>query len=1211
MKTKKKGIISLIILCFICVSAFMISFSTTTKINKDKEKTTDTKQNTIKQDNLEEVEIADLSPYTYNQKEYGDAKDETLYGGETVKYYMSGSIYSLKCYVTKGSATVVSSSGTSCSIKVGDAQADGTVKIKLAKIANGKESSSKTITLKVLKNVIYKETAENSITLNFKSDWDSNITQFHNWWPSISEPKDCSSYNSLGSTGDSYRKFNLVRKESSKCIGLTTYVTIDAKRWGKSHKLQYRIKILPSIKKATFSNTDKNKGTIGFTGPSDCEVYDKTTCDVKFPEASPETGYTFKGWYSSASCTGSAAYTSAGNHPISSDKTYYACWTASKGYIITFKNSDTSKGTISKTSASCEINSSGLCNVSFPTVTPNSGYKFSGWYTSSDCSGTKATSLTGGSFSVQNDKTYYACWSGDGSEPENGGQNIEPPKTTTTTYNKDFYIKNGGSVVTGSLIFSCGDKVHITTCTENGSTKICNVTKINDVALSSTVTVNYSDLVETFDKAGCTLPIKRYVTASKTAHIYTDSEATQGKKVIACGSEVDFYNNVSESCKYKDNTVCKAKYGNDDIYIERNFLTPNKPTSCPKETTTPEEPTTEEYTSKQTSSACENVKKLTDQTGKNIKVKVCYKNENGKLVDQYDKEELLKCKDGYNKVQMPEVENNCTAAAEGEICYQIYTYNCNKIAKPRVEATGSSIDAKGLGIVNIKGISETEEIYGYFISTTKSVSASSDWKLFTKYDDVNRIGYATESLSANTYFVWVKDKNDILSRPVLVQVYDADLTTTLKDVEIKDESGNKKYKPIPIKVESEVAYGNMNKDAKYVRLSNTLAEESEIADFQPLSTAYELTVDSPTITLYATLTSSDASYVEGYEPRTVNLEYGENTVLIKIKNNKGKERTYTFIITRKDTRENNNLLSSVSLSKGKINFDSYNSDYTVVVPKNTKTVSINGTLASSKSSFVEGYEPRTVNLDNDVTSAVIKTVSESGSVRSYVFTFEKRGENEKNEVKNSVYLSSLSIPGTELSFDKETTSYQVSVEYEVDYLRLYALPESENASVEISNTNGLKVGPNLIQVTVKNNGKQKIYTIYVNRKEDGLNVSGDTNLGSLTIKDYPIEFNKEVLDYTVKIKREKTLMIAATPESNRSEVYMYGNNDLTRFSTVRVKVIAENGETKVYSIDIQKDSYNKVLELTAGIIGGVIIIGAAIIIVVSKKKKKMKEYIEG
>ena len=72
---------------------------------------------------------------------------------------------------------------------------------------------------------------------------------------------------------------------------------------------------------------------------------------------------------------------------------------------------------------------------------------------------------------------------------------------------------------------------------------------------------------------------------------------------------------------------------------------------------------------------------------------------------------------------------------------------------------------------------------------------------------------------------------------------------------------------------------------------------------------------------------------------------------------------------------------------------------------------------------------------------------------------------------------------------------------------------------------------------------------------------------------------------------------------------MYGNNDLTGFSTVRVKVIAENGNTSLYSIDIEKDAFNERLEKILSIGASIIVIVGGIIIVVKNKKRKMKEYL--
>jgi len=107
-----------------------------------------------------------------------------------------------------------------------------------------------------------------------------------------------------------------------------------------------------------------------------------------------------------------------------------------------------------------------------------------------------------------------------------------------------------------------------------------------------------------------------------------------------------------------------------------------------------------------------------------------------------------------------------------------------------------------------------------------------------------------------------------------------------------------------------------------------------------------------------------------------------------------------------------------------------------------------------------------------------------------------------------------------------------------------------------------------------------------------------------------LNFNEDVEDYTLKIKREKTLLLSATPQSDRSEVYMYGNNDLTTFSTIRVKVIAENGETGLYSVDIVKDPFNKDLEITIAIVGSIILLGGGIILIINKRQKKLREYIE-
>ena len=441
----------------------------------------------------------------------------------------------------------------------------------------------------------------------------------------------------------------------------------------------------------------------------------------------------------------------------------------------------------------------------------------------------------------------------------------------------------------------------------------------------------------------------------------------------------------------------------------------------------------------------------------------------------------------------------------------------------------------------------------------------------------------------------------------MAKVYDADLSTTLKTFSASDASGNNlSMKGLD---DNRVAYTGVV-DSKYALLSNKLLEGTEIAGFESLTTAYEINTVSNKVALYATLTSNDAAYVSGYEPRTIDLDYGRNVALIKIVNNKGKERTYTFIINRIDDRDNSNLLSNLTVSKGKINFDSYVSSYDVSIPKNTKKVSVNATLANDKAAFIKGYEPREVEITEDVQSVVLKVRSEAGSIRSYVITFTKNGADDTKD-DNSTYLSSLTVPGTQLGFNKEVFDYTITVPYEVEVVPIYAFAASSTATVKVGNNSGLKVGNNLIEIEVKNGNKTRIYALHVIRKESGLDISNSNKLSMLSVKNYNINFNPDVLDYIVKIKREKSLLITATPESNRADVYMVGNNDLTGFSTIRVKVIAENGLTNIYSIDIQKDPYNKTIEIIAATSGGLIFVGTAIIILMRRRRKKMKEYLEG
>lgn len=378
--------------------------------------------------------------------------------------------------------------------------------------------------------------------------------------------------------------------------------------------------------------------------------------------------------------------------------------------------------------------------------------------------------------------------------------------------------------------------------------------------------------------------------------------------------------------------------------------------------------------------------------------------------------------------------------------------------------------------------------------------------------------------------------------------------------------------------------------------------------FSPNKLKYELKVRSSKISLYATLPKG-SSFVEGYEPKeNQELEYGLNTIFIKVKDSQGRVRTYTVLVTREDDRSGVNLLSDLTVSGTTFTFSPYKTEYTVKVPKGTTAVTINGSLSDPTALFVEGFQPREITLEDDATDALIKVQSASGAVRTYIIHIVKEGTTSNvpsPSTKGSNYLSSLTIAGVNFNFDKEVLDYNVSVTNEIESVNIYAFAEDRAATVNIYGGGSLRVGENTVTVTVTSTtGRSRTYTIKVIRKEDELGISSNTELSTLNVGGYDIKFKPNKLNYELKIDKEKTLVIMATPKSDRSNVYIVGNEDLSTFSTLKISVVAEDGSTSVYSIDISKDAWNTRIEIIIAAIGLAVAVGATVVIQTNRKKKK-------
>ena len=1003
---------------------------------------------------------------------------------------------------------------------------------------------------------------------------------------------DCSSSRNYDSTNLVYNTPVFTKKSTPKvvlaCTEKVTTTTVSTTKAAEV-KSNFLVKAGDGIKKITYKR--------GITGTIDVlsESSDKismacktSTCTVANVYVELEDGYEFAGYSSVYNCSNikfqeiknfsfgpktSYTYFACARKKSASSSTTSSCQIkldVSSGEKYTIYDNGKEVKTTSKNGDTYDCQSS-QCYAKITSF--NDNYK--GLAGDGDCSTGVRTTGTD-VWCVNSGVTVKACYNNNSSSNDSsggntgGGGNSQTDKPVednkTETLNSEYYAKDKEFM--GKSI-KCGDKLYITTCT-TGDNAVCDVTSINGTKVSNTQ-IYKSNITNDETKTGCYQKIERYI--SDATYYFTNQELSENKTEIKCGSIVTFKKSIANACS---GNACEVEYDGKTVYINKSYITSDKPT-CSE------------------ASTCETSSYVKNAKG-DVTVRICEKDDN-----ENTRNNIVTCAEDYEYSYKMTIDNSSETDSSKK--YKEYVYTCNYIKRPGVNASAGVINSKGIGTINIKGITYGDNpVIGYYVSNGEEPTVNSSW---INFDAANNL--ASIEKTVGTYFIWTINNKHRISYPVLAKIYDADLSTTLASFKLQDENGNDISTNIN-SLDSTVGYTDNIKDSKYALLSNDLLADS-IGGFDRLSTSYELSVTSSKIAIYATLTSEDASYVSGFEPRTINLDYGRNVALIKIVNKDGKERCYTFIINRVDDRNSSNLLKNIKLSKGNIDFDSYTTNYDVKISKFTKKVSINAELESSTAKFVEGYEPREVEITEDTQSVVLKVISETGSIRSYVITFIKSGEYIENV--NSTYLSSLTVPGTMLGFDKETYDYTITVPYEIEDIPIYAFAENENAEVKVGNNTGLKVGNNLIQIEVKNGNKTRIYSLHVIRKESGLDVSNSAKLGSLNVKNYNIEFTPDKLDYEIKIKREKTLLISASPESDRADIYMYGNNDLTGFSTVRVKVIAENGLTNIYSIDIQKDAYNKKIEIIVSISICLFITISGIILIVNRKSKTSKEYMEG
>lgn len=365
-------------------------------------------------------------------------------------------------------------------------------------------------------------------------------------------------------------------------------------------------------------------------------------------------------------------------------------------------------------------------------------------------------------------------------------------------------------------------------------------------------------------------------------------------------------------------------------------------------------------------------------------------------------------------------------------------------------------------------------------------------------------------------------------------------------------------------------------------------------------------------TVYNLTTTANSTYISASRETTTatitgdtgkhDLKVGKNQFIIRVIAENGSKKTYTINITREESKSNNNYLKSLTLSNGNINFKKTTTEYNIDVTKDIDKITIEATLEDSKSSFENGFGPRTSNLLLGNNTIYIKVKSESGQVKTYTLNINRDDGRDSDSSLKNIKLSS-----GKLKFNKDTLEYKVTVEYNIDKMQIEATPNSEKAKVTINGNDNLRVGDNVFKINVEaENGKVTIYSINVVRKEQGEKISNNNSIKSITIKNHSIDFKSNVYKYTIKVN-EKELDLTITLDDENATYKIFGNENLKNGSEIKIKVTAENGEEKTYTLVIKKSN----LGLIIGIICIIALIGSGIgtwIFFKNKKKPSIETF---
>lgn len=277
-------------------------------------------------------------------------------------------------------------------------------------------------------------------------------------------------------------------------------------------------------------------------------------------------------------------------------------------------------------------------------------------------------------------------------------------------------------------------------------------------------------------------------------------------------------------------------------------------------------------------------------------------------------------------------------------------------------------------------------------------------------------------------------------------------------------------------------------------------------------------------------------------------------------------------------KSNVNTLSSLSVS-GYTLTPAFNPNTTsYAVNTDNSSITINATKSDSRAS-VSGIGTKNINYGKNTFNVVVK--AEDGNSKIYTIVVN-RNDNRNGDST----LRSLSVSSGSIKFSASVKSYNVSLNANVESFSVEGVANNSKSKVSYSPSKSISIKQGetktiTVTVTAENQTKTE-YKIHVSR---GDSRSSDNYLKSLSMKESKINFNKDILNYTLEVPFHITkLNLSYILSDVKAKVDVKGNDDfVVGNNVITLLVTAENQTTKTYTLNVNRLKENEEVTTTTTI----------------------------